>query len=219
MAAEIITNALKYKRDQLFCTIDYETCNLNLITPQNLPWNVGIVISQGAEIKDVYNLYIKWPNGIKISADAARITRYDPSIVEREGKDPFKVLQFIEQFLYDSKYRILGYNYLQFDQYIHSIFRRNLGLTYDYSYIDRCIDCFALFKAYKLNIKLQEDESLYFWMMRILGYYQRGLKSSLTAACKELNVKVDESMTHSASYDVVQTFLVFRELIKHYEIK
>jgi hypothetical protein len=55
--------------------------------------------------------------------------------------------------------------------------------------------------------------------MRILGYYQRGLKSSLTAACKELNVKVDESMTHSASYDVVQTFLVFRELIKHYEIK
>ena len=219
MAAEIITNSLKYRHDQLYCIVDFECCNLNLLTPQNLPWNVGIVISQGAEIKDIYNIYIKWPGGIKISAEAARVTRYDPAVVEREGKDPLKVLKFVEQFLYDPKYRIVGYNYLQFDQYIHSIFRRNLGLTYDYSYIDRCIDSFALFKAYKLGIKLQEDESFYFWTMRILAYFQRGLKSSLKQACKDLGIEANEDQFHQGSFDCVQCFLVLRALLKYYEIK
>lgn len=212
----LITNSLKYKKDQKYICWDVETEHLNLLT-SNRPWQLGMLVCQGTEILESHNIYIKWSD-LNVSAGAAIVTGYDQFVVQREGKDPREVLEWFDSYLYDETYRIIFFNGLNFDYAIHNIWRRELGFETDYSYIDRCIDVHALVKAIKLNFTFSPNNFL-FDQYKLLNYHQRGLKTNLAQSCKDFGVKVDEGRFHSASYDIVQTFLVFWETLKKLEIK
>ena len=214
--SELITGNIRFNRNQKYIVLDYETCSLNILGLENKGWQVGLVLAQGNEIKESYDLLVNWPN-LNVSTDAARITRFDAEKVKREGKKPEEVLKFIDSYLYNPEYKVVGHNYLNFDSYIHNIFRRNLGYKSDYSYINRVIDTRALITADKLGIQLADVDDFTMFQYKMLGYHKRGFKTNLTASCKEYEVEVDESKTHSA-YDTELTFFILQKLLKKFNI-
>jgi DNA polymerase III alpha subunit (gram-positive type) len=72
---------------------------------------------QGDKKVDEKNYYLKWQTELKISQDAARITRYDHKKVQKEGHDPKEVFATIKDWLDHADY-IIGHNTLGFDIYL-----------------------------------------------------------------------------------------------------
>jgi len=219
MAAEVITNSLKYNKNQTYLIFDGESCNLNLVSTVNKIWQLGFLLSTRDEIIEERNIYINWPD-LKVSNDAARITGFNEYKVKSEGKDPLKVLQFFEQYLYDPKHRIVFFNGLNFDVYLINCWYRALGLQFDYTkFIDRCIDVRSLVVADKLGVKFNNEDNFLFWQYQMLNVIKRGLKSSLASSCKDYGIKLDKENFHDALFDVYQTRAVLFEMLKKFEIK
>jgi hypothetical protein len=54
-------NLLKYKKNQKYATIDFESCNLNLNSLDNKPWQLGYVVGSINEgITDTQSINVKW---------------------------------------------------------------------------------------------------------------------------------------------------------------
>jgi DNA polymerase III alpha subunit (gram-positive type) len=209
---------LKYKKNQKYIVADYETCNLNLCSLDNKPWQVGYTIGSINEgITKSQSIYIKWED-LKISKDAARITRFNEEEYKSNWKDPKQVLDYIESYLYNPEYRILFFNGLNFDIYIHNIWRKALGLKSDYGFLNRVIDVRALVVADKLGYNIDINEDLYFWQAKMMKFYKRGFKSNLTYSCKEYGIEVDENKTHEGQYDCELTMKLFFELVKKFDL-
>ena len=211
-------NLLKYKKNQKYVVADYETCNLNTFSLDNKPWQVGYAtgsINEG--ITKSQNIYIKWED-LKISADAARITHFSEEGYISNWQDSKKVLDYIESYLYNTEYRILFFNGLNFDIYVHNIWRKALGLKSDYSFLNRVIDVRALVVADKLGYNIDINENLFFWQKKMMKFYKRGFKSNLTYSCKEYGVEIDESKTHEGQYDCELTMKLFFELVKKFDL-
>ena len=69
------------------------------------------------KIVDQKDIFIKWDTDLKISEDAARITRYDQKKVDRIGVKPEEIFATVEDWL-DSCDYIMGHNTLGFDIYL-----------------------------------------------------------------------------------------------------
>lgn len=207
---------LRFNNRQKFMVFDFETCNLNLCSKENKPWQVGFIICQGDKIQKEHDFLIKWDN-LNISADAAKITGFNKKKYEKEAVEPEKVLDFMEQYLYDPSYIKLGHNLLGFDVYIHSVFRRALGKKPDYSYLNNLIDTLCLAKAIHKNIN-PPKEKLLAWQYKLNSFRQKGMKASITALCKAYDLKFDQSKLHDAIYDVKMNYEIFRRQIWELEI-
>lgn len=218
MSIDLFSPNLKYDSSQKYVIFDYETCNLNLLSLDNKPWNLGIVLAQGKEILSVKNIYIKWEN-IYIPEIVKQLTKFNQETYNKESIPPEQAINELEKYLLNPEYRIIGHNILNFDIYIHNTFRKLVGRPQNWSFLDRCIDTNALSKAFKLDAKLDSNISFYNWQMKHLGYHARGLKSNLAYMCKELDIQIDENSGHfhSGAFDCVQSFYVFLGLLKHYE--
>ena len=105
---------LRYQNDKSFVFIDFETLNLCLNFCHNLPWQVAMIKVKGNKIIASEDLLIKWETNLKISEDAARITRYSQEAVDEKGKSPEEVFKTVRQWLDSSDY-IVGHNILGFD--------------------------------------------------------------------------------------------------------
>ena len=60
---------------------------------------------------------IKWDTNLKIGAEAARITRYSQTKMDKEGVSPEEVFPTIKDWLDNADY-IVGHNVLGFDIYL-----------------------------------------------------------------------------------------------------
>ena len=217
--SELLQNdLLKYNKNQKYLVADFETANLNLISLENKPWQLGYLLATKDEILESHNIYIKWDK-LNMSVDAARITGYDERIVEEKGIDPIIGLEKFNSLVYDPSIITVGHNWLNFDYAINNIWRRNLGLPTDYSYLERAFDTRALFSLYALKIPWDYKKSSYFQQIAALNYHKRGFKSNLAYCCKELGIKIEEEKWHSAEFDIVQTYFVFVDLLKKMDLK
>jgi DNA polymerase III alpha subunit (gram-positive type) len=209
---------LKYNiKNKKFLVFDFETCNVNLQSPTNKIWGAGWLIADGYKTVESQDRYLDWPDMI-VSRGAAAITGFTPQLIKDKGEDPEKVINDFESKFYDPQFLLLGQNIINFDIYLHNIARKLLNRPTDYSYINRILDFRALFLAFKIGYKFKKDESLLAQQYKLLSFYQKGLKSNLTQACKDLNIPVDTTKTHQASYDNELCFKAFIELIKILEI-
>jgi len=216
---ELDGNTLKYNKKQKYLIFDMETANLNLNAANNA-WQLAYALADSKEITKLVDVYLKWPE-LKISDYAKGMGTYNEETVEKEGKDPLEELKKFEEYLYDPEYKILVFNGLNFDIYLHNLWRRSLGFSSDYSYVNRVIDVRALIIADKLNLNYDnQNDNFFFWQMKLLGYRQRGLKSNLELACKENKIEIDKPEFHSAAFDIRMTYEVFiQSLVKKFEIK
>ena len=89
-------NFLRFDKDKEYVFIDCETFNLCLNSCHNLPWQIAMLKVKGDEKLAEKNFYIKWDTKLEISADAARITRFNPKTLEKKGLTPEEVFPTIE---------------------------------------------------------------------------------------------------------------------------
>lgn len=207
---------LRFKNKQKYMVFDFETCNLNLCNKNNKPWQLGFILCEGEKVIKEFDFLIKWDD-LHVSADAAKITGFNRKKYEQESIEPEKVLDFMEQYLYDPNYIKVGHNLLGFDVYIHSIFRKALGKKPDYSYLKNLVDTLCIAKAIKKDIKPSKEKFLS-WQFKLTSFREKGMKASITALCKSYGIDFDQSKLHDAIYDVKMNYEIFRRQIWELEL-
>jgi hypothetical protein len=105
---------------------------------------------QGNKKIDEKNFYLKWQTDLKISQDAARITRYDHKKVQKEGHDPKEVFATIKDWLDHADY-IIGHNILGFDIYLIKEYYKYMGCS-SHHLINKLIDTNTIARGIKYGI-------------------------------------------------------------------
>lgn len=208
------TELLRYKKDQLFAAMDYETEGLNLLNSR--PWQLGYVRFTLDKNIEVVNKYIYWKD-LKVSAKAAAITRFDINDYKQKAEDPKKVYEEWADIRNSNSVKIVNQNWLGYDEMIENVWRRNIGLkpSYDYIYQPyKTYDTLALSRAIKKNIKpdTSSSEAFLAWQFRMLSIREK-LKCSLGAIGKELGINFDELGLHNAVNDTILNAEVFRKQV------
>ncbi len=188
-----------------FCSDD-ETEGLNLFASR--PWLVAWLVSDAKTIFEQEEHYIWWPD-LKVSAQAALITRFNYSLYKDRAEDPHKVLARYEERLYDPSLDPIGQNFF-YDGYIHKTLRRLCGKAPDYSWMKRMVDTNCLSKAYRLGIEpdLTNFEA---WQWKMQSVHAK-LKTRLQTMCEEFGIPFDPMKAHDASYDVLKTRELYEAL-------
>lgn len=208
---------LRYNKKQKYICFDFETCNLNLLSLENKPWQLSYIVAQGDKILKEVDCYIKWPK-LKISQEARLVTRFSDEKYLRLATDPSNTLKNFEKYIYDDEYIIIGQNLLGFDVYIHAIYRKLLGLKPDFSYISRIYDTNCIAKAIKKNLKVPEKDDFTYWQYRLNDYRQRNMRTSIKAQLKQYKIDFDENKLHDSIYDVQMNFKIFQKQLWNIEI-
>lgn len=206
MIQEILNPNLKY------IVFDTETENLSLM--YNKPWQLGLLICEGYKTISENLYYIKWDN-LNVSEGAAKATRFDERNYKLKAIENESILNIFEEYLYNPEYLILGHNILQFDIYIHNIWRRSLGRKTDYSYVNRFIDTNAIAKAIKLERPYKKDDNFLAWQYQMLNVRKKGLKSSLTHLGKENDIEWDYDNLHEGLKDCQLNNLIWNRILKN----
>lgn len=193
-----------------YITFDFETESLSLGYAR--PWQLYFAIYNGYNLTEEYNYYIKWDD-LNVSRDAARITRFDPAKVEREGKDPKEVLNTFNSYLYNNDYFVIGANVFGYDCYIHNIFQSLCRIETNYNWLNRLYDTNCLSKAYRLGIKAPENENLLIWQYKLNNFIRKGMKTSVKAMADEFKLEYDENNLHDAVFDTKLTWEIFKKLV------
>jgi len=209
-------NLLRFKANQKYIVFDYETCDLNLASKENKPWQLSFMVADSRKVYEKKDYYLKWED-INVSEDAARITGFSKATYKKRAVCPKSALQHFEKYLYDKSIIPLGHNVLGFDVYIHNIHRKLCGMPSDYSYIERIIDTNCLAKAAVEKIK-NNGQSRIAWQYSLNNYIKRGLKTSLQACAKKYSIDFDPSKLHDALYDVQINYEVFKKQLWEVEV-
>lgn len=205
-------NLLRFNKEQKYLFFDLETCNLNLVNKENVPWQYGFSTGTIDKIEFSCDYLVKWPE-IKISKQAAFLTRFDQSKVDRFGISPQKALEQFEKYLYDPQYIIVAHNGLGFDIYLHNIHRKLMGKKSDYSYLNRFLDTNALAKTVAMGVHPQPNEDLLTFQYKFLDARFAKVKTSIKALCQQLDIDYDEEKAHDAQQDILWMFKIFNKLI------
>lgn len=201
-------------KDKKIIFFDFEG-DLNLFYGR--PFEIAYSIYRGLEKQSEFCSYLKWDN-MNISEDVKRITKFNEATWKEKAVHAKEIFPQFHNFIYDEEYIIAGANILGFDAILLSNLLKELGLRYDYSYLNRCYDANPLFKAYKLGIK-PDNENLLAWQFSINSIVRRGLKSNVGLIAKEFGIECNEEMRHNALYDIDIEAKNFFELIKRIEVK
>lgn len=207
-------NLLRFNKNQRYLIFDTETEGLNLINSR--PWQVAWILAEGDKILEKHDLYIRWED-LNISDEAAKITGFSKQAYDRRSLDPKEVFQKFSKYLEDENNLIIGQNLLGFDVYMVNIWRREIGLPSDYSFINRIIDTKSIATAIAKEIPVQK-ENLLSWQYRLLNHKERGLKTSQATLLKKYDIPHDPKRLHDAMYDIEMNFRIFRKQLFDIEL-
>jgi len=207
---------MRFKKDRKFIIFDYETCNLNLVSTENKPWQLAFLVCHGQKIIERFNFYLRW-NPLNISEEAAKVTGFNKSTYESEALCPKSCLQKFDSYLYNEEYYVVGHNILSFDIYIHNIHRNLCNLKTDYSYLNRAIDTNCLAKSTALDLDIDFSNFL-LWQFKLTNLRKKGLKTNLKFLCEKYQIEFDSSKLHDALYDIEKNLEVFNKMLWKYEL-
>lgn len=212
-----MNNLLRFNNDQKYMVFDFETCNLNLASLNNKPWQLSFIVSERGRVTEKLDYWLKWKD-LKMSPEAAKITGWTKKKYESKAVDPVEPLKHFEKYLYDDSYIKVAHNGLGFDVYIHAIYRELLGIKRDFSYLKNFIDTNCLAKAIKSEISYNKSQDFLAWQYKLTSLRKRGLKTSLLQCCKDYDIPFDPKKLHDALYDIQKNYEVFKKLIWNIEI-
>lgn len=208
---------LRFDNNQKYICFDFETCHLNLLHPDNKPWQLSYLLAEGPRIVHESDNYVYWEH-IEVPPEAAIINHFNMETYGSLAKDPVEILDEFEKYIYDDRYLIIGQNILGFDVYIHNIYRKLLGRKTDFSYLPRIIDTNCIAKAIKKNLRPMEGEERIYWQYKLNDFREKGLKTGMKTQLKEHGIQFDENMLHNSMYDVQKNFEIFLKQIWTVEI-
>jgi DNA polymerase III epsilon subunit-like protein len=166
---------------------------------------------QGDKIIDSKDIYLKWKTDLKISKDAARITRYDPKNIQKNGIDPELFFPTLREWIEKADY-IIGHNILGFDLHLLSEYYKFMNLK-PYDFISKSIDTNLIYKGIKTsNAFDSKKESLPEYMYKLYHTKVKNVKTNLTAAGKDLDIDHDYNSLHNALSDLELNFKVWNKI-------
>jgi len=203
---------LRYEgeKDKTFVFIDCETLNLCLNFCHNLPWQIAMIKAVNGEKTDEKNIHIKWKTKLKISNDAKRITRFNPSIIEKHGVDPKEAFPTIEDWLDNADY-IVGHNIIGFDIYLIRDYYKMMGKSWKHL-MPKMIDTFCISKGLKMDIPYSTSEDFLEYQYKLAHVRAKGIKTNLKAMGKEFSIDHDYDRLHDALVDLELNLKVWNKL-------
>jgi DNA polymerase III epsilon subunit-like protein len=208
---------LRFNKKQKYMFFDYETCNLNLVSEDNKPWQLAFIVTDLNKTIDKADYLIKWKN-LNVSKEAAKITGFNKVKYEKNNVCAKKVLDHFEKYLYDPSIIKVGHNIFGFDFYMHNIHRKACGKKTDYSYVKNSLDTVCLARAIKKGIKKQKETDLVSWQYRLLNIRERNLKVNLQQCCKDYDIEFEAEKLHDALYDIERNVDFFKKMIWDIEV-
>lgn len=207
---------LRFNKDKTLVFFDAETLNLCLNSCHNLPWQIGMIKVVGDRWVDQKNFFIKWDTQLKISDDAARITRYDQKKIDKIGLSPEEVFPTVEEWLNKADY-IVGHNVIAFDVYLIRDYYKYMKKSATNLY-EKFIDTNAIAKGIKLGFPFKNGDNLQEYQYRAYHKKQKGIKTNLTALGKEMSIDHDYDNLHDALVDLELNLKVWNKLKYQIEI-
>lgn len=199
---------LKQNLNQKFVVFDTETEGLSLTASR--PWQLSWIVCQGDKILESHDEFVLYPD-LNVSPEAARITGFNHADYLSKAKAPLEVWRRFAPYLYDSNNLLVGQNILNYDIYILNTMMNTIGIKNDWSFLSRCVDtralCTAMFKG------IQPSGDLLPWQMKLMNFYEKGLKTSQGFMLKHFAIDHDPSKLHNALYDITMNYKIFRKLI------
>lgn len=197
----------RYQPDRRALFADKETEGLNLFASR--PWEIAWLI---ADAKNVYEReqHFLWFKDLKVSQQAAQITRFNYALYKERAEDPRKVLDRYEERLFDTSLDVVGQNFF-YDGDVHKTLRRVCGLPYEgYSWLPRLIDTNCLSKAYRMGVQ-PDLANFLVWQFKMKNTKIKA-KTSLGAMCEELGIPFDHYQAHEGLYDIDKTRDLYEKL-------
>lgn len=196
------SNLLRYRTDQLYMGLDMESEGLSMAYSR--PWQVAWAIADSKSIIRTKVAYPWWSN-LKVSREAALVTRFDYDQYKAQARDAREVLAEFEADLMSPNHRIVWQNGSGADFYFHQTWRRELGLPYDDSYLIRSIDLKGLTQALKKGWTpdISSPAAFLSWQYKATSYIEKGLKSSLSICAVEEGIEHDLDTLHDATSDII----------------
>lgn len=188
---------------------DFETENLALCLAR--PFQLSWVVYENNQITQKEDHMLYWKD-LNVSADAARITRFDYNLWKEKAKDPLQVLKNFENYLYNPEYLILGANLFGYDVYVHNTLRRILGLKSDFSYLNRVLDIQCIQKGIYMGLKTV-PENRTAWQYQMYHYVKKDVKTSVKHLCGLYDIPYDENKAHDAMIDNLYCLEIFKKQI------
>ena len=207
---------LRFDKDKTLVFIDCETLNLCLNKSHNLPWQVSMIKVQGDRGVSQKDFFIKWDTNLKISEDAARITRYSQSKIDKHGLPPDEVFPTIQDWLDNSDY-VVGHNILGFDIYLIKDLYEAHGADWK-PLVNKVIDTNCIARGVKMGLQYRPESDFTSYQYRVYHTRKKGLRSSLTALGKEFNIDHDYENLHNAIVDLELNIKVWNKLKWELEI-
>lgn len=201
---------LRYDEEKEIVFVDCETLNLCLHSCHNLPWQISMIKLKGGKKVAEKDFYIKWDSKLKISKEAARITRYSQTKMDRMGVKPEEVFPTIQDWLDNCDY-IAGHNVLGFDFYLLKHLYARMGQKHTHL-APKTIDTHCLAKGVKIGSRIAPNESLLAFQYRMLHIRKRGIKTNLAALGKEFEIKHNPDKLHDALVDLELNIKVWNKL-------
>ena len=186
---------LRYEKEKVVVFIDCETLNLCLNSCHNLPWQISMLKVVGGKIQDEKDFYLKWDTNLTISEEAARITRYSQTRMDKEGVEPDGVLPTIINWL-DSCDYIVGHNILGFDIYLIKDFYKYMGRDYKHL-MEKLIDTNCVAKGIKFGLFYKPGEDFLSYQYKMMHKRVKGVRSSLVFLGKEFEIEHDYTFLFS----------------------
>lgn len=207
------SDLLKFNlKDRKFIFYDFENCE-GLHTFYSRPHELSWVETIGDQVVEKRQYYIKWPKPWNISKAAAQITRFNENIVDQRGVEPKHVFEEFSSKMFDPEYWNIGANTLNYDCMLFYNSCKKLGLRHDWSFLNRCYDVNALYKMYKLDRKINNDDLLAM-QFSANNFVRKGFKSNVGLVAREFGVEIDENKQHEGAYDAEKEMEIFFQLIK-----
>jgi DNA polymerase III epsilon subunit-like protein len=201
----------RYDKNKTFVFIDCESLNLCLNFCHNLPWQIAMIKIQGDKKIDQKNFYLKWDTNLKISQDAARITRYDHKKVQKEGYDPKEIFPTIKDWL-DNADHIVGHNILGYDIYLIKEYYQYMNCNWKYL-VNKIVDTNLIAKGIKNNIIYNRNDSFLEYQYKVYHLKRKkALRTSLSSVAKENGIEHDYDSLHDAISDLDLNVKVWHKL-------
>jgi DNA polymerase III epsilon subunit-like protein len=164
----------------------------------------------GDKIVSTKNYYVKWDTHLKISADAARITRFNPNVLEKRGLSPEEVFPTMEDWLDNADY-IVGHNILGFDLFLIKDFYKYMGKPYKHL-VEKIIDTNCIAKGLKFGSYYKQDENFLEYQYKMYNERRKGIRTNLAALGREYEIEHDDDNLHDAVVDLRLNIKVWNKI-------
>jgi len=84
-------NLLRFRKKQKYIVFDFETCNLNLASTNNKPWQLAFNIYDSDRLLESKDYFIEWDD-LNLSEGARRVTGFNSKLYKQKAQDPNLIL-------------------------------------------------------------------------------------------------------------------------------